>query len=354
MNIRRVTSLTALLSFILILLTSIILYIVPEGRVAYWADWRLWGLTKAQWGDIHIINGLLFLISIFLHIYYNWTLIVNYLKNKSKEIKVFTKEFNLALVLTVVFTLGALVGLPPFQTVLDISSNIKDAAADKYGDPPYGHAELSTLRTFVKRQGIDLSAAMAKIKKNGVKFKDETQTLKDISRQNGMSPQQVYLAMKPDMPEGAAIKLPENPPSGLGRRTLADICQDYGLNVKVVERALAEKNMKATADMTMKAIAEKYNVGPSDVFEVLKNSAKATEMTAGVNSAKKGAAADDGASKGIGRMTLAQVCETYQMDQAGAIKKLADRGIDADPEDKMKTLAEKNGTSPFDLLEAMK
>jgi len=38
LKIRRITSLTASLAFILMLLTSIILYIVPQGRVAYWAD----------------------------------------------------------------------------------------------------------------------------------------------------------------------------------------------------------------------------------------------------------------------------------------------------------------------------
>jgi hypothetical protein len=60
-------------------LTSIILYIVPQGRVAYWADWKLWGLTKTDWGNIHINLGLLFLIALFIHIYYNWKPLINYL-----------------------------------------------------------------------------------------------------------------------------------------------------------------------------------------------------------------------------------------------------------------------------------
>ncbi len=48
MKVRRITSLTASLAFILMVLTSIILYVAPQGRVAYWADWRLWGLTKSE------------------------------------------------------------------------------------------------------------------------------------------------------------------------------------------------------------------------------------------------------------------------------------------------------------------
>lgn len=66
MSMRKITSLTATLSFVLTVVTSIILYIVPHGRVAYWSDWRMWGLNKTQWGDIHINMGLLFLLSLCL------------------------------------------------------------------------------------------------------------------------------------------------------------------------------------------------------------------------------------------------------------------------------------------------
>ncbi len=72
MKLRKITSLTALLSFVFLTLTSLILFIVPHGRVAYRSDWRLWGLSKTQWSDLHINIGFLFLIAIFVHIYYNW------------------------------------------------------------------------------------------------------------------------------------------------------------------------------------------------------------------------------------------------------------------------------------------
>lgn len=113
MNIRRVTSLTALISFLLLILTSIILYIVPAGRVAYWSDWRLWGLSKTQWSDLHINLGVLFLLSIILHIYYNWKPIVTYLKNRAKKVVVVTGEFNIAMVITILILLGTYAMVPP-------------------------------------------------------------------------------------------------------------------------------------------------------------------------------------------------------------------------------------------------
>ena len=87
MKMRKITSLTALVSFLLLILNSVVLYIVPHGRVAYWSDWHLWGLNKTEWGNQHIIIGILFLLALFLHIYYNWKPIVSYLKNKARQLK---------------------------------------------------------------------------------------------------------------------------------------------------------------------------------------------------------------------------------------------------------------------------
>ena len=67
MKIRRITSLTALFAFIVMTFTSVILYIVPHGRIAYWSDWHLFGLSKKEWGSINNL-GLFFLLSLFLHL----------------------------------------------------------------------------------------------------------------------------------------------------------------------------------------------------------------------------------------------------------------------------------------------
>ena len=357
MVIRKITSLTAGLAFILVLLTSIILYIVPQGRVAYWADWRLWGLTKEQWGSVHIVNGLLFLLSLFLHIYYNWRPIVSYMKNTAKALKIFTKEFNIALGFTLVFTFGTLVEVPPFQWVLDLNGYLKDEAAVKYGEPPYGHAELSALKTFVKKQGLDLKESMASLKSAGMKFDSEKQTLKDIARVNNVSPQQVYIAMKTVEQTIKTKSLPDSPPAGFGKRNLADVCQEYQLNVKAVVRELAEKDFKVDAGMTIKGIAEAHNVGPMDVFEAIKEITILSQIssTTGGQPAKEGdKAAGNETPMGLGKMTLAQVVEKHNLDQSSTIQKLAKNGISAKSDDKMKKIAEKHQTTPFDLFEMMK
>jgi hypothetical protein len=48
MNLRKITSLTAILAFFHLMFTSVVLYIVPPGRVAYWSDWHFLGLKNGM------------------------------------------------------------------------------------------------------------------------------------------------------------------------------------------------------------------------------------------------------------------------------------------------------------------
>jgi hypothetical protein len=271
MKLRKVTSLTALLSFILLTLTSLILYVVPHGRVAYWSDWRLWGLSKTQWGNLHINLGFLFLLSVFVHIYLNWKPMVSYLKNQSKQLTVFTAEFNVSLVLLVAFSLGTYFTLPPFSWVLNLNEAVKERAIAKYGEPPYGHAELSSLKVFTQKTGLDLSEAMAQLKAAGIEFDNGKQTIQAIASLNGMKPKDVYLAMLPEETEAIKGRLPLDPQPGLGRLTLAELCSKYGLDESVVLKALADEGIKATSDQSIRDIGQQNQVSPMDVYMTIKN-----------------------------------------------------------------------------------
>lgn len=270
-KIRKAVSLTSLWSFGLLILTSVMLYIVPAGRVAYWANWRLWGLTKTQWGELHINLGVLLLVSIVLHIYLNWNPILAYLKTKSKQMRVFTRDFNIAMVITVAVMVGTLWQVPPFSTVIAFSQAIKDAAADKYGEPPYGHAELSTVKTFVTRMGWPLEESLLRLKQKQVQVDSPDQTLLAVAQRHGLSPQQLFLVMKPAETATPGMGLPDTPPAGIGRRSLADICQAYRITIPTLIRSLSDHKISAAADQPLKAIAEQHQMTPHDLYDLIRH-----------------------------------------------------------------------------------
>ena len=54
---------TMIWSLIVLTINSLVLYVVPEGRISYWADWRFLGLTKHDWSAQHTTLGFLFLFA---------------------------------------------------------------------------------------------------------------------------------------------------------------------------------------------------------------------------------------------------------------------------------------------------
>ena len=268
MNMRKITSLTALISFVLLMVTSVILYIVPSGRVAYWAEYRLWFLSKEDWGSVHINLGFLLLISILLHVYYNWQSMISYMKNKSKQLRVFTLDFKISLAVTLVVFFGTLAGIPPMSSIINFGVAITDKANLYYGEPPYGHAELSPLADFADKVKVDLTESMILLKKAGINVDSTTLTMKEIAHSNGISPQQIYAAMKP---EGKSIanEMPEGAPGGTGSRTLAQICEMYQLDQKIIVQGLALKSITAEPQQSMKEIASANHVDPHAVYAAI-------------------------------------------------------------------------------------
>ncbi len=276
MTLRRVTSLTVFLAFALTGCSAVVLYLAPQGRVAYWSDWRFLGLSKSQWGDLHINVGLLFLLAAGLHLFYNWRPIVAYLKNRSRQIRVFTPAFNAAFMLTAAVAVGTFFKIPPMAWVLDGNAAAKAAAVDRYGEPPYGHAELSGLRGFIDKTGLSAPAAMAALHSRGIRFDSDRQSILEIARMNGISPKAVFEAMVP-APKGDGIPapMPLSPPPGTGRKTLAEMCETAGI---AEDRALAvfeSKGIDASSELTLRAIADMNGLSPVDIYNMLREAALA-------------------------------------------------------------------------------
>ncbi len=272
MNMRKITSMTMFVSLFVLILNSIILYIVPQGRVAYWADWHLLGLSKTQWGDQHITVGFLFLFSSILHLYYNWTPIVAYMKNKAREVRIFTPSFNVACVLTVVVVIGTFYPVPPMSTILNLGEAIKERGADRYGEPPYGHAELSSLKMFTQKEDLSLEKSLDLLRNAGLAVQDEKETLVVIAKNNRLTPQGVYEIIKPAQKNEKSmgkVNLPDHPAPGFGSKSLAEVCGEYHLDLHEIVKGLEGKGVKADGKMRIKEIAALSEREPSALYEVL-------------------------------------------------------------------------------------
>lgn len=187
---RKGVSLTLCISFIILLASSIVLYIVPEGRVAYWSNWTCLTLSKQQWGDIHITGGFLFLAACIAHILINLRALVSYLKIRSREKWI---PFAGSLMLCIFVFGGTLAGWHPMSDILALSSSMKKEQERIHGNPPYGHAEASRLEDFCRFMRMDLEHVVSGLTGRGLKGTiSGSSTLRDMATANGISPAGLY------------------------------------------------------------------------------------------------------------------------------------------------------------------
>ncbi len=279
-SLRRFTSLCITFSFLVMTYTGIMLFIVPQGKIAYWTNWHMFGLSKTQYGNLHVTFMVLFLVGMVLHLYLNWNPLMVYLKNKSREFSLFTKEFLLAFGFTLVFLLGTLYEVAPFKTFLDFEADIKASWEEDGGVPPYGHAELSSLKSLCKKSDIDLTKAIASLKAKGFVDINPDSRLIDIANANNVAPNIIFntidieeneVGYEEDVVKEPAISAPPQPKegSGLGQMSLEKVSTTYGINLEKALEILKEKNIQANKDSKMKALADELGMRPMDLYKIL-------------------------------------------------------------------------------------
>ncbi len=264
--LRKTISLVLAFSGIFVLLTSVILYIEPEGRVAYWADWRFLGLDKHQWGDLHVTTGFLFLIALILHAWLNWKPLISYLKNKARKVTGLNTANLTASIITLYFVVGTLLGLPPMQQIVELGDSIKEGHVQTYGNPPYGHAELSSLESFAAFMRMDPQKALTALTAKGLKVESAQQSLRDMADANNMTPKELFDIMKAANPP----MLPDTAPEGTGKMRLSEICEAYGIDPRQAVVGLAGKNITAQEESTMRDIAGKNGITPPELYRALR------------------------------------------------------------------------------------
>ncbi len=290
-------SLLTTFSFAVMTVSGILLFIVPQGRIAEWTDWSLLGLTKSDWGNIHITTSLMFLISGAYHIWCNWRTLVNYFTSKRESRLFMRREIAISAVVTLFFVVGAVYQVPPLSYVLTLNNTIKMAwVVDKDHEPPIGHAELLTVKSFAKKMQIDLARATAVLNQNGIQFADH-ESLAVIAKHYDRSPLEIYQLIKPlegtavvmvastAPAEGlmhASLQLPAQSPvytdelveerfegRGIGRKTLAMITQENGLDLAIARKKLAARQVAMKDDETLKDAAARAQTAPVELMKII-------------------------------------------------------------------------------------
>ena len=266
-------------AFAILTITGMVLYIVPQGRVAFWTHWSLLGLSKEQWADVHMIFGGIFIIAGIVHLYYNWKPFKKFLVERIKGQLQIKQEFVVAMVFSIIIVAMSVSHIPPVSWVFDLNQILKDSwVTSPELEPPFGHAEEVSLAGISRRMRLDLEQAIEALKRKGYQFNGPQDSLEQIAKANAITPMAVYEVIRPYEKEeepvpdqGMTIAEVENryAGTGLGRKTLAEVCETIKLTVSHCSQRLAAKGFEISTEEKLKQAAERYEINPIDVLKML-------------------------------------------------------------------------------------
>ncbi len=281
-NMRGLTSLLTLAGFLIMSITGLVLYVVPQGRIAYWTNWTFLGWTKTNWGDIHILSSILFIIAGAFHTYFNWKPLMNYLRDRRRGGIKLKKEIAISVAAMVLVTISAIYKLPPLSLLIQLNESIKESwVVDKNSEPPFGHAELLSLKVFCKKTNLRLDAAQAELKRRGLKEVRPDLSMEHIARANHISPLEIYSMIRKFETKQPEMKTSKTPPqayttqeveetfagTGLGNLSMADIGKKVGIDGAKLLTRLQTKGLKGSAEESLKTMARRNGLAPLELLK---------------------------------------------------------------------------------------
>lgn len=256
-----------ILSFVIIAVSGLVLFISPPGRVANWSQWRFGALQKADWQAVHTVFTILFLGAIALHIYFNWRVILNYLRRKVGEGVHRGKEMGLAAAVGAAVLAMTIVGVPPFSTVMTLGERAKNSWSDPATEPPVPHAELWTVAKFAESNKLPVELAMNNLREAGLTSPGTDVTLQSLATTYKVTPRQVYLKAL-GQAKGAPIPMAEG--GGFGRKTIGQLCDETNIPVETALERLRQAGFTAaTAGSNMRQVATQHGKRPIEVAQII-------------------------------------------------------------------------------------
>jgi hypothetical protein len=252
------------------IVSGVILYIAPPGRIAKWTYIPILGLEKEQWQALHTIFTFLFIIANGFHLYFNWNSFISYLKDKKKQIFRLRKELISAFFITIGIFYLVLLNVQPIKGIIDFGEAMKNGWSSESSEPPIPHAEEMTIGELAKTLKDDPEILISRLAHQGIVAKYNS-VINNLAMEYQMSPQEIFEKLKLDEKSQSS---PQNAKRGFGRMSVSQICDDMDIPINEAMSRLKQSGIVATPDITLRELAATCNKSPSDIVKIIKGITK--------------------------------------------------------------------------------
>lgn len=194
-RMRALISVFTFISFVILLLTGAELYVAPHDHAIDWLSWTFLGMDQDIFTELHIIFGLLFLVTSLVHIGYNFKPLLNYFKKPGSGMNFFT-EVMVASILSFLIIIGTLAGLPGPANILELGERVQESWTASYPEAPIPNTESLTIRQLALLLEVDAATLIARLHELNINDANEQSVIEVIAEEYDIAPYKIYTAIK--------------------------------------------------------------------------------------------------------------------------------------------------------------
>ena len=149
---------------------------------------------------------------------------------------------------------------------MNLGESLKDSWSTQNTEPPIPHAEEQTIQKFAETINLLPNELRTKLASKGIRIDSDSATIKEISKQNNLSPSEIYKwVLRKQLINQLVFRLKEEvmEEKRLSKYTELKINTDEGLN------RLRAKGINADKDEKLKDVAAKNNLAPIDIANTI-------------------------------------------------------------------------------------
>lgn len=260
---------------LLIALSGLALYLTPRGRVAHWTNWTLAGLGKEQWASLHMTGAALFMVVVVLHLFFNWKVLLGYLRLKRIPGLRLKRELSAALILGVLLVVGTLTGAPPLGTIVELREDLKNYWERTDTRAPVPHAEELRLDELAHRVDLLVDDDVAALEEGGFEKAEPDQPIAEIAEANEVAPSDLYQTLRSKRTFTNPLEGRSGSGQGMGRMNLGEFCSSQSVSLDRLVEVLKGRGMSADPSTSLRQIAVSLDMRPGQMARWLAEEAGA-------------------------------------------------------------------------------
>ena len=192
-ELRKFVSFSSFLTFTLLALSGLTMFLRPEGSIARWTGWEIFWLNKKGWEAVHVALSALFVILATTHIVLNRKALWKYLKDRVAGTFRFGREMAGAGALVLAVLITAVFLWWPASGLMSLRSSVKEGKGILDVAPPVLDADMLPLTEIAKIAGVAAPSIVHGLRGLGYQVEGPDDTLEKIAKERGTTPEKLYL-----------------------------------------------------------------------------------------------------------------------------------------------------------------